>query len=139
MRFEEPKEKDYPGAVPNPVGIDGVLEGYCPPYRDPAQAVLEIADIKWGQGGIYSKRGYDLPVPEFYKDIVDATRAFCSYLYGRYGRMPKQGNALFIPILAQVHHLDSGFYEKYFPEYLEESDRNHMAEWHPAGEQRGHK
>jgi len=82
MRFEEPKEKLYPRAAVNPVGIDELLEGYCPPYRDPDQAVMEIADIKWGDRGIYTEKGYNLPVPDFYDDIVEATKAFCSYIYG---------------------------------------------------------
>ncbi len=133
MRFEEPKAKSYPRAMVNPVGIDGVLEGHCPPYRNPERAVMEIADIKWGDRGIYTKKGYNLPVPEFYDEIVEATKAFCSYIYENYGRMPKYENAMFIPILAQIHHLDIGFYEKYFPEYLAEVDRNHMAVWHSAG------
>jgi hypothetical protein len=130
MRFEEPKANRYPRAAANPVGIDELLEGYCPPYRDPDQAVMEIADIKWGNRGIYTEKGYDLPVPDFYDDIVEATKAFCLYIYKRYGRMPKYENAMFIPILAQIHHLDSGFYEKFFPEYLEDTDRDHMRVWH---------
>jgi hypothetical protein len=37
---------------------------------------------------------------------------------------------MFIPILAQIHHLDIGYYDKYFPEYLDEADRAHMLLWH---------
>ena len=130
MRFEEPKKKYGPRAAVNPVGIDGLLEGCCPPYRDPESAVTEIASIKWGDEGIYAHKGYDLQIPEFYDGIVEATKSFCIYLYDRYGRMPKYENAMFIPILAQIHHLDSGFYEKFCPEYLEEADRSHMYAWH---------
>ncbi len=130
MRFEEPKENHSTRAAANPVGIDGLLEGCCPPYRDPESAVAEIASIKWGDDGIYAHKGYDLQIPEFYDGIVEATKSFCIYLYERYGRMPKYENAMFIPILAQIHHLDSGFYEKFCPEYLEEADRSHMSKWH---------
>lgn len=133
MRFEEPKKKQSPRAAANPVGIDGLLEGYCPPYRDPESAVTEIASIKWGDEGIYAQKGYDLQIPEFYDGIVEATKSFCIYIYDRYGRMPKYENAMFIPILAQIHHLDSGFYEKFCPEYLEEADRSHMSAWHSGG------
>jgi hypothetical protein len=130
MRFEEPKGETFSGATLNPVGIDNILEGYCPPYRDPERAVDEIAEIKWGKDGIYAKKGYDLPTPKIYKSILEATKSYCCYIYERYGRMPKYENAMFIPILAQIHHLDLGFYEKYFPEYLEEPDRAHMLIWH---------
>ena len=37
---------------------------------------------------------------------------------------------LFVPILMQIHHLDLGFYEKHFPEYLGDVEREHMATWH---------
>jgi len=130
MHFEKPIKNSYPGISENPVGIDGVLEGYCPPYRDPERAVQDIAELKWGKRGIYAKKGYNLPIPEFYESIVEATKSYCSYVYEKYGRLPKYENAMFIPILAQVHHLDIGFYEKYLPEYLGEMDRAHMLVWH---------
>ncbi|UCB44488.1 MAG: nitroreductase family protein [Spirochaetota bacterium] len=130
MRFEEPRGEAFPRATLNPVGIEGILEGYCPPYRDPERAVDEIAEIKWGKNGIYAKKGYNLPTPKMYESIVEATKSYCRYIYVRYGRMPKYENAMFIPILAQIHHLDLDFYEQYFPEYLEEADRAHMLVWH---------
>jgi len=134
MRFEETIKGRREGAGVNPVGIDGVLEGSCPPYHDIDGAVSRIADLKWGNDGIYAQKGLDIPVPGFYNDIVEATKSFCSYLYETYGRMPKGQNAMFIPILAQIHHLDSGFYEKYLPEYLTKEDRDHMRIWHSNGE-----
>jgi hypothetical protein len=134
MRFEEKIKGRREGAGVNPVGIDGVLEGTCPPYYDIDGAVSRIADLKWGNDGIYAHKGLDIPVPGFYNDIVKVTTSFCSYLYETYGRMPKGQNAMFIPILAQIHHLDCGFYEKYLPEYLTKEDRDHMRIWHSNGE-----
>ena len=129
MRFEEKKGGGTKGD-PNPVGIDGVLEGCCPPYHDIDGAVSRIADLKWGGDGIYAPMGLDLPVPGFYDEIVAATKAFCGYVYDTYGRMPKGQKAMFIPILAQIHHLDNGFYEKYLPAYLSKEDRDHFRTWH---------
>lgn len=133
VRFETVKGKGYPQGVPNPVGIDGLVEGYCPPYRDMERAVDDIADRKWGSSGIYGVNGYNLPKAKFFDDLVDAAKAFCRYIYDTYGRFPKYQNALFIPILMQVHHLDLGFYEKHFPDYLDEMDRAHMQIWHGDG------
>jgi hypothetical protein len=131
MRFEDKKAgAPYPQAGTNPVGIDGILEGYCPPYRTIEQAVTEIAEMKWGAAGIYGEKGYDLPVPQMYERIVKITQAYCQYVYETYGRLPKYRDAMFVPILAQIHHLDIGYYEKYFPEYLDETDRTHMMLWH---------
>jgi len=130
MHFEQLEREPFPQATVNPVGIDGILEGYCPPYRTVEEAVEEIAAKKWGSEGIYGKKGYDLPKPKMYETIVEITKSYCSYVYETYGRIPKYHDAMFIPILAQVHHLDTGFYEKFFPEYLDEMDKTHMSTWH---------
>lgn len=130
MHFEQLEREPFPQATVNPVGIDGILEGYCPPYRTVEEAVEEIAARKWGSEGIYGKKGYDLPKPKIYESIVEITKSYCSYVYETYGRIPKYHDAMFIPILAQIHHLDTGFYEKFFPEYLDEVDKAHMSTWH---------
>jgi hypothetical protein len=130
MRFEKRREGSFPQATDNPVGIDGVLEGFCPPYRSLEQAVDEIAALKWGPEGIYGKKGYDLPRPGFYDSITDIVKAYCTYVYETYGRFPKYADAMFVPILAQIHHLDLGFYQTLLPEYLNDADRRHVSEWH---------
>ncbi|TKJ46206.1 hypothetical protein CEE35_00930 [Candidatus Aerophobetes bacterium Ae_b3b] len=130
MHFEQLEREPFPQATVNPVGIDGILEGYCPPYRTVEEAVEEIAAKKWGSEGIYGKKGYDLPKPKIYESIVEITKSYCSYVYETYGRIPKYHDAMFIPILAQIHHLDTGFYEKFFPEYLDQMDKAHMSTWH---------
>ncbi len=130
MHFEQLEREPFPQATVNPVGIDGILEGYCPPYRTVEEAVEEIAAKKWGSEGIYGKKGYDLPKPKIYESIVEITKSYCSYVYETYGRIPKYHDAMFIPILAQIHHLDTGFYEKFFPEYLDQIDKAHMSTWH---------
>ncbi len=81
-------------------------------------------------GGIYGEKGHSLPIPNMYSKIVEITKSYCSYVYETYGRIPKYHDAMFIPILAQIHHLDTGFYEKFFPEYLDEVDKAHMSTWH---------
>jgi len=130
MCFEQVKEKSFPQTAENPVGIDGILEGYCPPYRTIEKAVDEIGTLKWGSEGIYGSKGYKLPKPSMYDEIVEITKSFCCYVYETYGRIPKYHNAMFVPILAQVHHVDIGFYEKFLPEYLDEADRSHIHIWH---------
>lgn len=130
MRFEQTKGEPSPLGQLNPVGIDGVLEGYCPPYWTVEEAVEAIGEMKWGSGGIYGEKGYGLLKPEVYDSIVEIAKSYCRYVYETYGRIPKYHDAMFIPILVQVHHLDSGFYEKFFPEYLNDADRRHVSLWH---------
>ena len=130
MRFKQVKGSSFPQATANPIGIDGILEGYCPPYKTIEKAVEEIWDLKFGTRGIYGKNGYNLPKLKIYETILEITKSYCNYVNETYGRIPKYHDAMFIPILAQIHHLDIGFYEKFFPEYLNEIDRAHMLIWH---------
>ncbi len=135
VRFVPTGVDRFPQATDNPVGIDGVLEGYCPPYRSIDEAVDRIAGLKWGASeGIYGERGYALPRPHIYDAIPDVVKAYCRYVFETYGRFPKYTDAMSIPILAQVHHLDQGFYETFFPEYLDDNDRAHLTLWHAARE-----
>lgn len=129
MQFAEPTVH-YPQALPNPVGIPGILEGTCPPYRSVDEAVDMIAELKWGEQGLYSQGGYDLPRPGFYDDVVEISRAFCKYVYDKYGRLPKYADAMFIPLLFQVHHIEMGFYDQYLPEHVTEAEREHRKRWH---------
>jgi len=131
FRIEEVKGEGFPQATPNPVGIDGVIEGFCPPYRDVEEAVDEIVEMKWGSKGIYGPKGYNLPIPKEYGELVDAVKAYLRYVYDNYGRLPKYCNAMYFPALLQVHHIDLGYYSKYFPEYLSEADIRHVEVWHP--------
>jgi len=131
MRFVDANAPVYPQATPNPVGIDGVLEGSCPPYKTIDEAVDSIAALKWGLTGIYGPAGYDLRRVGLYDDIVEITKHFCHYVYETYGRLPKYSDAVFIPMLFQAHHLDLGFYEKHFPEYVTPAERDHIKNWHP--------
>ena len=130
FRLERVKGRGYPQATPNPVGIDKVIEGYCPPYKDIDRAVDEIVAMKWGAKGIYGPEGYSLPVPKEYPDMVDAVKAFLNYVYEKYGRLPKYSNAMYFPALLQAHHIDLGYYTQYYPEYVTEAEKSHMAVWH---------
>ncbi|WP_455367998.1 nitroreductase family protein, partial [[Eubacterium] cellulosolvens] len=130
FRLENVKGRGFPQAAPNPVGIDGILEGFCPPYKEIDNAVDEIVEEKWGPNGIYGVKGYSLPVPKEFEDLVEAVKAYLKYVYEAYGRLPKYSNAMFLPALLQIHHIDLGYYRKYFPEYVTDNDKTHMQVWH---------
>ena len=130
FRFQHVKGRGFPQATPNAVGMDGILEGYCPPYKDIDRAVDEIVAMKWGAKGIYGPEGYSLPVPKWYPSMVESVKAFLKYVYEKYGRLPKYSDAMYFPALLQAHHIDLGYYTKYYPEYVTEAEKNHMANWH---------
>ena len=129
MKLDMP-EKNFPESTLNPVGIPGVLEGFCPPFKTIDEAVDEIAALKWGQDGFYGRKGYDIPCPKWYKDITECVNAFCNYIWENYNRFPKYANAMHIPALLQVHHIDPGFYSTYFSDYSTDAERNHIKTWH---------
>jgi len=37
---------------------------------------------------------------------------------------------MYFPALLQAHHIDLGYYTKYYPEYVTEAEKNHMTNWH---------
>ncbi len=63
FRFEEPTKKwkrwpPLPSTQPNPVGIDGILEGHCPPYvKSMNEAVDMVLEEKFGSQGTYRPDG----------------------------------------------------------------------------------
>jgi hypothetical protein len=52
FRFDMDKER---WSIPNPIGLPGVFEGYCPPhYKNMREAVEALAKRKFGEGGVYN-------------------------------------------------------------------------------------
>ena len=129
--------------LPNPVGLDGHLEGHCPPYcKNMDQAIDDFLALRYGPQGILT-RGYQGPqpfkdwegfignAPRVSSESVQAAKDFCNYVYDRYGRFPAFIDAIQAPICVIVHHLDLDFYDQYYPsQVLTESHRRHMEQWH---------
>jgi hypothetical protein len=130
--FQPPKFRRWPAvpaSQPNFVGIDGVLEGLCPPYvTDMDAAVDQVLEEKFGPGGSYA----DPEVfAQAYKDKAHAeaylraakphppeaiayTKEICRYLVETYGRFPAHTDAFYVPgIWLQLSHLEIEYYEKF--------------------------
>lgn len=132
-------------AIPNPTGLSGVFEGYCPPhYSDMRAAVEAFARRKFGPGGPFHR---DTPGPwkesgkvrasaqvhsEEFKECV-ALQA--QYIYDRFGKFPGTVPSIFSLMYLQAHHLDLEFYDHHFEAgaYLH-THAEHMARWHGSGE-----
>ena len=42
-------------ALPNPTGLPGIFEGYCPPhYKNLSEAIEALIKRKFGDGGVYN-------------------------------------------------------------------------------------
>jgi hypothetical protein len=118
-----------PAAQPNFVGIDGVLEGLCPPYvTDMDAAVDQVLADKYGPAGAYGDRGlfatayrnhaiassYLRQAAPHPPEAVDYAKEICRYLVETYGRFPAHTDAFHVPgIWAQFSHVELEYYERY--------------------------
>ena len=110
--------------VPNPVGLDGRYEGYCPPYhRDMRAAVQAYHEFKFAAGG-----AYDPASPGPYADNVavkttavppgpelfDAVVAIAEYIYATYGKFPGTVPTIFARFYTQAHRLETAYYDQFY-------------------------
>ena len=118
-----------PASQPNYVGIDGVLEGLCPPYvNDMDAAVDQVLEEKFGPGGTYADvevfaQAYkDRATAETYMkaaghppaEAIEYTKEICRYIVETYGRFPAHTDAWHLPgIWVQCSHLEIEYYEQY--------------------------
>lgn len=136
--------RDQP--VPYVLGleVDGeaLLAPFCPPhYESMEDAVRAVVDMKWGPQGIFrggaSYSAWAAPdkireaAPPASEAAIEATTAYCSYVYRRYRRFPAYQPPLRTLLGFQANHVDVAFYERFYrPEALTELQRNHLQRWH---------
>jgi hypothetical protein len=127
--------------LPNPTGLSGVFEGYCPPhYPDMRAAVEALARRKFGFGGPFHPdspgpwkdtpkvRGSAQVYSEEFKECV-ATMA--QYVYDNFGKFPGTVPSIYTHMFLQAHHLDLEFYDFHFkPGAYLETHKRHMERWH---------
>ena len=149
FRFERPKKRliprPYPASAPNPVGLDGVLQSYAPPYyKDTDAAIDAILAEKYGPSGLYSKPGTAAPSmkpdfeaafiresPHVEPEVVEVVRAICRYIWKTYKRFPAHCHAIdSAGIWMQCHHIDPEFYDRFFREAYSPTQAAHAAAWH---------
>jgi len=126
---------------PNPTGLTGIVEGYCPPhYRNMRDAVEAVARRKFGAGGPFHP---DTPGP--WKDsrrVRSAAEAHserfkecaalqAQYIYDGFGKFPGTVPSIFVCTYLQAHHLDLEFYDKFYqPGSYLQTHAEHMQGWH---------
>jgi hypothetical protein len=130
------------GVRSNPVGLTSLWEGPCPPFVSSIEeAVLTLVDSKFGLDGIYtsptsrpwlSVEGRSQIMPHDQR-AIEAVIQFCNYVYRTYGRFPAHADAFKTVIAFQAHHLDVGFYDKFYPnESVPQGHRDHFTAWHQS-------
>ena len=149
FRFEKPKAiplpRPYPAAVDNPVGLDGLLQSYAPPYfKDTDAAIDAILAEKYGPAGMYRDGASAAPgmkpevaaafareAPHVEPEVVEVVRAICRYIWKTYGRFPAHCHAIDSSgVWMQCHHIDPEFYDRYFIEGHSQTQAGHAQAWH---------
>lgn len=136
-----------PTTQPNPVGIDGVLEGLCPPYvKSMDDAVDQVCEEKYGAQGAYRDRDIFArsyraagSAEEFLRnaephsrETIRYTKDICNYIYDTYGRFPAHVDAFHVPgIWLQFAHLELEYYEKFYDPALFKRQAEHGVVWGP--------
>ena len=134
-------DTDERWALPNPTGLPGVFEGYCPPhYPDMAAAVAALVERKFGEGGPlnaatpgpWRESSRVRSAAQFHDAEFQACVALMAqYVFDRFGKYPGTVPSIFILNYLQAHHLDLDFYDHHFQEgaYLQ-THADHMERWH---------
>lgn len=129
--------------IPYPVGLEHngqpLLKPFCPPaYASMREAVQAVADMKFGRAGIFRCAGHGSAwtaqesvtreVPAVTEAAIEATTAYCEYLWERYGRFPVYMPPYRTVLGFQACHLDADFYDRFYrPEALGETQRRDFA------------
>jgi hypothetical protein len=137
-------DTDERWALPNPTGLPGVFEAFCPPHYPNMRAAVEaFAARKFGGGGPFNAatpgpwndsaavRGSAQVHSEEFKAGVSH---MAQYIFDRFGKFPGTVPSLLIVTYLQAHHLDLEFYDHHFkPGAYLHTHAQHMARWHPDG------
>lgn len=149
FRMQGPKKfrrwPPLPAALPNPIGLDGVLEALTPPYvANMSEAVDRVLEEKFGPDGVYGdKKIFEQPyrtgsdAAAFMREAerpsvktIQYAKDICNYLYDTYGRFPAHVNAFHVPgVWLQVSHLEIEYYEKFFQPDAYRRQARHYAMW----------
>jgi hypothetical protein len=144
LGFRYDEDERWP--LPNPTGLEGVFEAYCPPhYRDMAGAVEAFAERKFGAGGPYNRQTpgawSDSPGVRGSAQVHDERFRACvtvqaQYVFDTFGKFPATVSSLMILNYVQAHHLDLEFYDRFFqPGAYLRTHAEHMATWHHQGQE----
>ena len=142
LGFRYDTDEHWP--YPNPTGLEGVMEGFCPPHHSDMRAAVEaVCERKFGPGG-----PFDPATPGPLKDsnkvrsaaqVHDLRFRECvalqaQYIYDTFGKFPGTVPSMFVSMYLQAHHLDTAFYDEFFKPGADlETHARHMERWHPGG------
>jgi hypothetical protein len=134
--------RDLP--VPYAIGLERenqvLLKAYSPPYfSSMREAVQAVVEMKFSRQAFDSKNANTFwkspqqtlgEVPRLTTSAIEATVAYCEYVWQRYGRFPAHFPAFRTVVGFQAAHLDVEFYDRFYRhEALSETQRHDFAQF----------
>lgn len=133
-------------ALPNPVGLDGVFQAYCPPYFESMDAAVDAVLTPLLKPASPAGSDRRRPVPYLISNVehrdgavaiseegIACTKAVCRYIQETYGRFPGTVDAMHLMWMMQAHHLDTDYYDRFFRRGAYGATHAvHLARWHSA-------
>lgn len=126
----------------NPTGMEGVMEGFCPPHHVDMRAAVEaLCEQKFGPGGPFHP---ETPGP--WKDSAQVRAAAqihgeefrecialqAQYVCDTFGKFPGTVPSMFLNTYLQAQHIDLDFYDTFYkPGSYLKTHAQHMERWHP--------
>jgi len=136
-------------SVPLALGLERDGQPLLAPYRPPYHASMEAAvravvELKFGPEGVFRQgtRGGVWREPARIAEAaaapgpaaVEATIAYATYVWERYGRFPAYAPPFRTVLGFQASHVDVEFYDRFYrSEALAATQREHLARWHGGG------
>ncbi len=127
---------------PNPVGLDDVYEGLCPPYYpDMESAVRAFAARKFGSDGAYvssegpwnDNSGVKGSVEPYSEEFLECMTEVSEYVLKKHGTFPGTRTTMVLPGYVQAHHLDTEFYDQHHrPGAYLSTHAEHLGRWHDS-------
>jgi hypothetical protein len=126
--------------MPNPVGLDGIYEGLCPPYYPDMRAAVEVfVERKFAPEGAYERNtpgpwkhsnAIKNGVTPYSDEFVDCLTEVAQYVYDKHGKFPGTFSTIVMPGYVQAVHLDTEYYDTFYEAgaYLK-SHEEHSRVW----------
>ncbi|HEX2967085.1 MAG TPA: hypothetical protein VHO84_14960, partial [Syntrophorhabdaceae bacterium] len=139
LRFRYDTDERWP--YPNPTGLEGVMEGYCPPHFPDMRAAVEaLCERKFGPGGPFhpdtagpwkDNRKVRSAAQVHDEQFRECVSLQAQYIYNTFGKFPGTVPSIFLIMYLQAHHLDLEFYDRFYnPGAYLKTHETHMAKWH---------
>jgi hypothetical protein len=135
-------DEDERWALPNVTGLDGVMEGFCPPHHPDMRAAVEaVCERKFGTGGPYNaatpgpwKHAAKVRAAAQVHDarFRDCVALQAQYVYDTFGKFPGTSfSTMVCTTYLQACHLDTNFYDTFYePGAYLTTHAQHMERWH---------